>query len=46
MKRFIAAVSFAILAVPAAAFAAAPYDQSIWATGAWADDPSFIAPAQ
>lgn len=77
MKRFIAAVSFAVLAVPAAAFAAdagAPYDQSvvdralpdvanpvvaesastgatnapvgIWATGVWANDPSFIAPAQ
>lgn len=77
MKRFIAALSFAVLAVPAAAFAAdagAPYDQnlvdrtlpdvrnpvvvesasagrtdapaSIWATGVWADDPSFIAPPQ
>lgn len=77
MKRIIAAVSFAVLAVPAAAFAAdagAPYDQnrvdrglpdiqnpaiaesasagptnapvSIWATGVWANDPSFIAPAQ
>jgi hypothetical protein len=76
MKRFIAAVSFAVLAVPAAAFAAdagAPYEQNqidralpdvtnpvvesasagptnapagIWASGVWADDSSFIAPAK
>lgn len=72
MKRFIAAVSFAALALPAFG-AGAPYDQnlvdralpdiqnpvvagsasagptnapaSIWATGVWASDPSFIAPA-
>lgn len=79
MKRIIAAVAFAVLAVPAFAFAAdasAPYDQTVidralpdvrnaaladqpsasagptsagssgWATGVWADDPSFVAPAR
>ena len=61
MKRIIAAVAFAVLAVPAFAFAAdasARADEptasagptnagsSGWATGVWADDPGFIAPAQ
>jgi hypothetical protein len=77
MKRLIAAISFAALAVPTLAFAAevAPpfeksqFDRTLpnvqnpvvterasagatnapssdWATGAWANDPNFIAPAQ
>jgi hypothetical protein len=79
MKRIIAAVAFAVLAVPAFAFAAeisAPFEKtqfdrtlpniqnppaaeqerasagatnatgSPWATGAWANDHHFIAPAQ
>ena len=79
MKRIIAAAAFAVLAVPAFAFAAdasAPYDQNAidralpdvrttviadepsasagptnagssgWATGVWANDYHFIAPAQ
>jgi hypothetical protein len=77
MKRIIAAISFAALAVPAFAFAAeisppfekTQFDRSLpsvenpvvneratagatsapstgWATGPWANDPNFIAPAQ
>jgi hypothetical protein len=77
MKRIIAAISFAALAVPAFAFAAeisppfekTQFDRTLpnvqspveterastgstnapssgWASGVWANDPSFIAPAQ
>ena len=77
MKRIIAAISFAALAVPAFAFAAEispPFEKtqfdrtlpnvqnpvanerasagstnapgSSWATGPWANDPNFTAPAQ
>ena len=62
MKRLIAAVSFAVLSVPAlAAEVGAPYDQNQFdrtlpniqtsapaeqGSNVWANDASFIAPAQ